>query len=272
MIDIGQGIPIVLVPGIQGRHEWIRPAVAELGKRARAITYGLAGEPRSGFAVDPQLGFDTYVVQLDAVLENAGVEQAVICGVSYGGLIALRYAALRPHRARALVLVSTPGPRWQPDMQIRQYLKAPLLLSPIFCARAPGRIYPEIAAAHPDLGRRLAWTTGHLYRIARAPMSPRRMAERVRLLDGQDFAGIARSVAVPSLVMHGEKHLDRVVPIEGTREYLDLIPNATSLRLTQTGHIGLITLPQAFADAVLDFAQRLDWERQPAERGRARTA
>jgi pimeloyl-ACP methyl ester carboxylesterase len=76
------------------------------------------------------------------------------------------------------------------------------------------------------------------------------MAARVRNLEGVDFAADARRVLAPSLVVTGEPGLDRVVPVEGTREYLRLIPGSVGATLERTGHIGLITRPEAFAEIV----------------------
>ena len=43
-------------------------------------------------------------------LDDAGIEQAVLVGHSYGGGVALAAAALAPERVRALVLVASVGP------------------------------------------------------------------------------------------------------------------------------------------------------------------
>ena len=51
MIDRGSGTPVVLVPGIQGRWEWMRPAVDALAARCRVLTFSLCDEPTSGVAV-----------------------------------------------------------------------------------------------------------------------------------------------------------------------------------------------------------------------------
>src|SRR5512138_1106003 len=102
MIDIGRGNPIVLIPGIQGRWEWMLPAIEALGARARTISYPLCGEWGSGCRLNEARGFENYLLQLDAVLERAGLQQAALCGVSYGGLVAVHYAAQRPERVSAL--------------------------------------------------------------------------------------------------------------------------------------------------------------------------
>ena len=130
MIDLGTGTPLVLVPGIQGRWEWMRPTVQALANHFRVLSFSLAGERTSGHVFDPALGFDNFIVQVDRVLAEAGVSDAVLCGVSYGGLIAARYAALRPERVRALVLASALAPGYTPDARVRFYLRAPVAAQP----------------------------------------------------------------------------------------------------------------------------------------------
>ena len=88
MIDIGTGTPLVLVPGIQGRWEWMRPTVEALAKHFRVLSFSLAGERTSGQALDRRLGFDNFIVQIDRVLADAGVS-------GRGGV---RRLVRRPHR------------------------------------------------------------------------------------------------------------------------------------------------------------------------------
>jgi pimeloyl-ACP methyl ester carboxylesterase len=49
--------------------------------------------------------------------------------------------------------------------------------------------------------------------------------------------------------------LDRVVPIDKTREYLRLWPHAELVTILRTGHLGLITRPDEFARLVVGFAE-----------------
>ena len=41
----GRGLPLLVIPGIQGRWEWMRPGIRALATRFRVTTYSLAGEP-----------------------------------------------------------------------------------------------------------------------------------------------------------------------------------------------------------------------------------
>ena len=43
MLDVGSGPPVVVLPGVQGRWEWMRPAVGALAERCRVLTDSLPG-------------------------------------------------------------------------------------------------------------------------------------------------------------------------------------------------------------------------------------
>ena len=102
MMDSGAGTPIVLIPGLQGRWEWMRPAVDALARHHRVITFSLCDERSSPFPCDPAQAFENYVSQVELAMERARVERAVIAGVSYGGLIAAEFAARHPDRVSGL--------------------------------------------------------------------------------------------------------------------------------------------------------------------------
>ena len=256
MIDVGSGPPVVLIPGIQGRWEWMWPAVDALERRCRVISFSLDAGHGRGQRIDPTRGFDVYLDQLEEVMTRAGLADAAVCGVSFGGLVALHWAAQRPERTRALVLVSTPSPTWRPDCRVHWYLRAPRLLSPLFAAQSPFRLGPEIWQALDSLGDRLAFSGRHLATMARSPFSAVGMAERVRRMSTVDFEADCRQVTAPTLVLTGEPGLDRVVPVDATRRYADRIAGARHATLERTGHIGLVTRPDRFAEMVAPFVAR----------------
>jgi len=252
MFDKGSGIPIVVIPGLQGRWEWMRPAVDALARQHRVITFSLCDERTSPFPCDPNRAFENYLAQVDLALERAGVDRAVIAGVSYGGLIAAEFAALRPERVTALVLASALHASWEPDSQQRRYLDAPLLMSPMFVATAPGRMRPELKASLPSMAERIRFTAEHGARVLMAPTSPARMARRIAWAKTHHFAD-SRQVKAPALVVTGEPGLDRVVPVDVSRRYLNDLEKAEHVVLTRTGHIGLVTRPDAFAGVLERF-------------------
>ena len=252
MIDLGHGEPVVLVPGIQGRWEWMQPTVRRMAEHYRVIAYSLADEPTSGFAWAPALGFENYLRQLEDVLDRAGLRQATLVGVSYGGLIAMEFAARHPDRVTRLVMASALSTGWRPDRRARFYMRAPRLLSPVFAVTAPMRLSPEVRAAFPTLTERFRFAITHSWRVLRSPASPPRMARRVRWAETHRFADPAR-VQAPVLVVTGEPGLDRVVPVEVSRRTLDLVPSARHVVLARTGHIGIVTQPDRFCHVMDEF-------------------
>jgi pimeloyl-ACP methyl ester carboxylesterase len=254
MIDRGNGVPVVLIPGLQGRWEWMAPTVDALVRRCRIVTYSLSGEPGSGRPFDSSIGFENYTRQLEDVLDRAGLERAVLCGVSFGGLVALRVAAARPDRTAGLALVSAPGPSWQADARVRRHVRWPRLLAPWFVVTSPFRVGPEILAAMPGVGAALRFSLRHSLRVAAAPLAPTLMANRVRMMMAMSAAADCIRVSAPTLVVTGEPALDRVVPVESTREYARMIPGARYILFNRTGHMGVMTQPDRFAEILGDFA------------------
>lgn len=252
IVERGQGTPIVVVPGIQGRWEWMAPTMAALAEHGRAITYSLCDEPTSGFAWVQDRGFENYVAQLDDVLAATGAERPVLVGVSYGGLVAAEFAARHPERVSGVVIVSAPPPTWRPDPRVRRYLAAPRLLAPVFWLGGPMRAYPELKAAIPALGERLRFAVTQGLRVAAAPPSAGRMARRLHWLQDARFA-VDRPVPVPALVVTGEAALERVVPPRLTAEYLAWLPHARTVTMAHTGHAGTLTRAREFAALVGEF-------------------
>jgi 3-oxoadipate enol-lactonase len=253
IVDRGQGIPIVMIPGIQGRWEYMRPAIEALERSFRIITFALAGERKSRRPFDRKRGLDNFVDQIDEALDQRGLKAAVICGVSFGGVVALRYAAERPARTLALVLVSTPGPDFHLRARHRFYARLPWLFGPAFLAEIPVRVAPEIERALPAAGARLRFSWRQMRTFFRAPMSVSRMAERGALIESTSRQQDCARVSAPTLVVAGEPSLDRIVPADATAAYVQMIAGARSARIDDSGHLGYITRPAAFRAIVEEF-------------------
>jgi pimeloyl-ACP methyl ester carboxylesterase len=244
------------------------PTVEALASHFRVVTFSLSGERSSGFAMDVARGFDNYVDQIARVLDDRHLRSAIVCGVSFGGLVALRFAAVRPERTAALVLVSTPAPGWHLRPKHTMYLKAPWLFGPVFIVETPLRLRDEVRRAIPRRRDRWAFGLRQAATLLRAPVSIRRMAERGSLLTSVNLGSDCARVSAPTLVVTGEPGLDHVVPTQGSSEYAALIANARTVVLEHTGHVGSVTRPDAFASLVRKFISEVN--SRPAARAGGR--
>lgn len=256
MASFGSGPTLVLIPGLNGRWEWMMPTVRALAQHFRVITFSLCGERDTMRPFDESSDFDVHLEQVDEALAEANEPHVMLCGVSYGGLVALRYAAMRPERVRALVLASTPPPGFELTAEQERYLRSPRLTAPMFLLMAPRRMGPELRAALPVWRERMRFSALRLGWAARTGMSPTRMARRMRVTRDVDFAASCSRITMPTLVITGVPGLDRVVPVDQTRRYEQLIAGAELVTLERTGHLGSITRPRRFAEIVARFVDR----------------
>ena len=246
LIDRGHGAPILLVPGLPGRHEWMEPVISVMARRFRVLSFSLT-------TIDTDRFFDRSVECIDALMAEAQVARATLVGVSFGGLVAARYAARRPEAVTHLVLASAPSPRWQLDARSAAYVRRPALSMPLFALRGAFRMGPEVFAAFPTWRSRIAFAARYGLVALRAPGSPRRMAAWVNAWMTSNLVDDCRAIAAPTLVVTGETSLDRVVPVSSSLDYLRLIPHSRHAVVARTGHLGALMHPDQFTALVDDF-------------------
>jgi 3-oxoadipate enol-lactonase len=253
MFDEGSGTPVVVVQALQGRWEWTGPFVRELARGARTITYSFRGEIGSGRWISAHGRIEDYVAQVGEVMDAAGLKSAALCGISFGGVVAARFAARYPERVTKLVLLSSPGPGWRASTVQAWYVARPWRSLPAFAVGAIRRTAPEIVSALGTWRARLGFAVRYGVITIRYPSMPHRMAARVRLIEALDLSEDCARITAPTLVVTGEPALDRVVPVDSTRRYAELIPNARYVMVQKTGHQGVLTQPRRFAALVSDF-------------------
>jgi pimeloyl-ACP methyl ester carboxylesterase len=137
---------------------------------------------------------------------------------------------------------------------VKFLLRAPRLLSPVFCINSV-RLFREMVAAKGGVTAALPFALGHIGTVIRHPFSPAIMARRITMLGRCSLEAEVARVRAPALVLTGEATLDRVVPVSLTREYLRLWPQATAATIERSGHLGTISRPEEFADLIARFAE-----------------
>lgn len=110
----GEGTPIVLLHGLTATRRYVVMGSRALERSGHlVVAYDARGHGRSAPAPEPgAYGYELLADDLDAVLDAAGLERAVLAGASMGAHTALRLALARPQRVAGLVLIT---PAFDPD-------------------------------------------------------------------------------------------------------------------------------------------------------------
>jgi pimeloyl-ACP methyl ester carboxylesterase len=181
---------------------------------------------------------ETWVGDLESVVDAAGLERFALLGISQGAAIAVAYAARHPDRVSELVLYGgyargrrRRGQSKQEDALIAAIRAGWSGQDPAFRHVFSLLFLPR---ATPD---QMAWYD----ELLRSTTSPETAVSLFRARGAVDVVEIARDVRMRTLVMHA--HDDRVVPVEEGRLLASLIPDARFVVLDSSNHILLAHEP-----------------------------
>lgn len=243
------GAPVAFVEGLSyGRWmwNWQRPALAD---DYRTVVWDNRGTGRSDAPEGPytttQMARD-----LDAVLDDVGVDAAHLVGASLGGMIALQYA-LDFERARSLsLLCSAPGGDAAepiPDATRERMLNVPDDLDA--AERIRYRMRPaftdEFWTENPDVidrivDRRLETDpTDEAYEWQAGAAATFDVSDRLEEVDR------------PALVLHGTD--DAVIPVGNGRFLAEGLPDARIETVDGGSHLFFVERPDRVNDALLAF-------------------
>lgn len=106
--DAGEGPPVVLAHGLTATRRYVVMGSTTLERSGhRVIAYDARGHGRSSPAPAPDAyGYADLGRDLEAVLDRAGVSQAVLAGASMGAHTLIWLALNRPERVGGLVLIT----------------------------------------------------------------------------------------------------------------------------------------------------------------------
>jgi pimeloyl-ACP methyl ester carboxylesterase len=104
----GEGTPLVLAHGLTATRRYVLQGSRALARRggARVVSYDARGHGESSPAGGGRYGYPELTADLVTVLEDRGLERAVIAGSSMGAATAMALALSEPSRVEALVQIT----------------------------------------------------------------------------------------------------------------------------------------------------------------------
>ena len=255
-VDVGRGeeSPILFVHGLGGNWQNWLECLPRVALERRAIAVDLPG-----FGVSPQpdgdVSISAYARVLDGLLEELGLDSAVVVGNSMGGFIAAELAITHPQRVERLVLVSAAG--------ISSTTRAQRPTRTLF--RIAGVISSQALARSRDVVARprlrhavLSSVIRHLSRLRHDILleimpgsnAPSFMDSLDALLD-YDFTDRLPEIRCPTLMVWGRE--DMIVPVADADEFERLIPDSRKVIFDETGHVAMLERPRSFNDCLMEF-------------------
>lgn len=236
VLAAGEGPAIIFVHGTGGSGKVWFNQLRRFEPTHRVIApdlpgYGQTALPESIRSIDDYPGF------VRALMDAAGIAQAVVVGNSMGGRVALQLALDHPERVAGLVLVDASGIRLpdKPIMNVRE---------------TDPRTFASMLFHQP---------VAIVERLLDSPEQQRARATMLRLTapplrrDMQERLG---EIAAPTLVVWGES--DRIIPREYGEAFARGIPGAELRVIPRAGHIPMLERPGAVNLAIADFLTRLE--------------
>ncbi|HVV85874.1 MAG TPA: alpha/beta fold hydrolase [Kofleriaceae bacterium] len=234
----------------------------------RRVVHGhYRGHGRSQAPRDPsRVTIPDLADDLAAVLDDAGVERAVMCGHSMGVQVALE--TWRRHRARVAGLVLVCGAPSHPLRTFRGartledvlpavervLVRAPRMINGLTRAILPTRLAMAIAG-RVEINRALVDPDAFMpYLEAMARMDVRVFLSMLAAAGAHSADEWLAEIDVPVLVVAGAR--DGFTPPARSREMTEAIPGATLVEIEDGSHTAPIERPELVGNAVTEFLAR----------------
>jgi DNA-binding SARP family transcriptional activator/pimeloyl-ACP methyl ester carboxylesterase len=226
-------------------HDWHSPVwrhwLLELSRRHRLVRYDERGCGLSDWDIKPPT-FDSWVEDLETVVDSAGLERFPLLGISQGGSVAVAYAARHPERVTRLVLYGTYVQgrlvRATTEEDVREHA-----LQVELARLGWGRDEPDFRQVFTSQfmpqGSRELWN--EFNDLQRKTTSADNAAAVLELSGTIDVSEEARRLRVPTLVLHARD--DRRPPFAQGRLMASLIPGSRFVALESCNHVLLADEP-----------------------------
>jgi pimeloyl-ACP methyl ester carboxylesterase/DNA-binding SARP family transcriptional activator len=220
------------------------PLYRDLAATHRLVRYDSRGCGLSDWDA-PEISLETFVSDLEAVVDAAGLERFPLLGISQGASVSIEYAARHPERVSHLILFGGYPAGWRhiaSPAEVRER-EAVMVLTEAGWGR-PDPAYRRIFSgtfmpdATPD---ELDWFD----EFQRQTTSSRNAVRFLQAFSELDVRHRLGAVKAPTLVIHSRG--DRRIPMATGRELATAIPSAEFVGLDSNNHL-LIGREPAAAD------------------------
>jgi pimeloyl-ACP methyl ester carboxylesterase len=253
----GFGLPVVFLhAGVADRRMWAAQMASVVAAGFHAIAYDRRG---FGETTSPDEPF-SHLADLEAVLDQLGINAAILVGASVGGALAIDFALEHPDRTIGLVLVGT-AVSGASEHELPEEAEALVDARAYAVERrqwgSVARIDAHLWLDGPLSGEgRVAGEARHLF------IEMDRQALEKPLLSKEDEPEPAidnvELITAPVLLVSGELDFPHI--LERQEELSERLENAFALTLDETAHLPSFEGPEQFDPVLLEFLEAVAGE------------
>jgi 3-oxoadipate enol-lactonase len=219
--------------------------LAELGPRYRTLVYDLRGHGRSDVPAGPY-AMGALVRDLERLMDHFAMKDAVVIGVSLGGLVAQGLAVKRLDLVRGLVLSNTAARIGSADLWQRRIAEVRAMGLAAYAAGAMQRLLGPRFQRHPD---------EPYLRCLLTATNPEGWTGCAAAIAGTDFYTTTASLRLPTLAIAGAN--DGTTPPDLVRETAELIPGHRFALMRGAGHLPMVEMPAEYAALLATFLSEI---------------
>lgn len=243
----GSGPPIVLIPGLAGGVGLTSLLAAQLTQEYRVLALQLRGET-DPFVLRRRFDLNDLVDDIADFIELLGLECPVVVGVSFGGILALQYAARYPSRLSAVIAQGvdvTFAPsllRFAIELALRQYSLPnhnPFL----------NQFFQIFLGKRCEDANLLNFVAQQCWQTDQSVM-----AYRFRLAEQMNLRPYLSAIRVPTLIVTGQ--LDLLTTRQGLQELQRRIPRVDHVSIPEAGHFAFVSHAPHLATIIRRFLRR----------------
>lgn len=216
------------------RNPGLAPITTSIAAKWRLVRFDGRGNGLSDWDLD-EISFDHFIDDLESVFDAAEVERAPIISISQGCAIAAAFAARRPERVSAIVMIGSfpigrAKRRSKKDRERAKALRAmmtagwdddyPSLRDLLAQIIVPGASEEERRRYAEDMCQMI---------------SPENLGRYRDVIDHLDVTKLLPSISAPCLVCHSRG--DRMQPIEQGRKFAAGLPDARFIAYDSVNHL-----------------------------------
>lgn len=249
--ETGSGTPLVLLHAFPIDSLMWDPVRDRLSEVARVITPDQCGAGRSPLPGDAEPSMLAVADDVIGLMDELGLERAVVGGCSMGGYVAMAVLRKAPHRVAGLLLMGTRPDADDPDRRATRLAMAERVERDgtgwLADTVLPGLLAAGTPDVHPDL---LEWL-----RALIGMQPPRGVAWAQRAMATRpDSTDVLRSYEGPALVVVGER--DVICPPELATRMAALLPAGELVEVPNSGHLVPLEAPDEVTDEVIGWLTR----------------